>query len=95
MIMKIGHFNIRPFLSLMVLVAFINRVAAGEESPYPEDSEAHLVLKDSAQPNEGIDWILYKGNVDVLSREKLNYNVNGFDPSDRKPVLAEFQFLGN
>jgi endonuclease/exonuclease/phosphatase family metal-dependent hydrolase len=52
-----------------------------------------LLLKDSIEGGSGIDWILYKGNVKVLSYENINYNVGGAYPSDHKPIMAEFQFL--
>jgi endonuclease/exonuclease/phosphatase (EEP) superfamily protein YafD len=42
---------------------------------------------------EGIDWILYKGNVKVLHHEKVDYNVDGVHPSDHKPIFVEFQIL--
>jgi len=51
-------------------------------------------LKDSAQPAEGIDWILFKGNVEVINYEKSDYNVNGVYPSDHKPVIADFKLIG-
>jgi len=49
------------------------------------------LLKDSIKEGLGIDWILYKGNVKVLSYEKVDYTVNGVYPSDHKPVLVKFQ----
>jgi endonuclease/exonuclease/phosphatase family metal-dependent hydrolase len=53
-----------------------------------------FLLKDSTKENRGIDWILYKGDVDVLSYEKIEYNVDGVYPSDHKPILVEFKFAG-
>ena len=38
----------------------------------------------------GIDWILYNGNVKVLSYENVGYNVNGVYPSDHHPIIVEF-----
>jgi len=55
------------------------------------NSEDRLLLRDSIKGGQGIDWILYKGNVKVLYYEKINYNVDGVYPSDHKPILAEFQ----
>ena len=52
-----------------------------------------LLLKDTIEGGRGIDWILYKGNVDVLNYEKIDYNVNGKYPSDHKPIIAEFKIL--
>jgi len=54
------------------------------------NSDPQMVLKDSKDGGEGIDWILYKGNIKVLSHERIDYNVNGVYPSDHRPVLAEF-----
>ncbi len=54
-------------------------------------SDDPLLLKDSLKGGEGIDWILYKGNVDVVHYEKILYNVEGVYPSDHKPVFVEFQ----
>jgi len=50
-----------------------------------------LMLKDSIEGGGGIDWILYKGNVRVISYEKVDFNVNGVYPSDHKPIFVEFQ----
>ena len=47
------------------------------------------VFKDCIDGGQGIDWILYKGNVKVLSYEKVDYNVNGAYPSDHKPVFVK------
>jgi endonuclease/exonuclease/phosphatase family metal-dependent hydrolase len=60
-----------------------------------ENSHDPLLLKDSVKGNVGIDWILYKGNINVLSYEKIDYNVGGVYPSDHKPVFVEFQIGGN
>jgi endonuclease/exonuclease/phosphatase family metal-dependent hydrolase len=58
-----------------------------------EKSDDHLLLKDSVKGGSGIDWILYKGNVNVLHYEKVDYNVGGAYPSDHKPVFVKFQIL--
>lgn len=58
------------------------------------NSDDPFKLKDSAQPAEGIDWILFKGNVEVINYEKSDYNVNGVYPSDHKPVIADFKLIG-
>jgi len=58
-----------------------------------ENSDNPLLLKDSIKGGQGIDWILYKGNVKVIYYEKVDYNVNGVYPSDHKPILAEFRIL--
>ncbi len=77
----VGDFNARPG-------GDVYRIFVGDE-----ESDDPLLLKDSSQPGQGIDWILYKGNVEVLSFEKVDYNVNGVYPSDHKPVVAEFQLI--
>lgn len=56
-------------------------------------SDSPFLLKDSAQPGQGIDWILYKGNVKALNYEKVEYNVDGEYPSDHKPVVVDFQLI--
>ncbi len=58
-----------------------------------ENSNNHLLLKDSIKGGQGIDWILYKGNVKVLYYEKVDYNVDGVYPSDHKPIFVEFRIL--
>ena len=77
----VGDFNARPG-------GEVHKAFVGDGK-----SDNALLLKDSAQPGQGIDWILYKGNVKVLRYEKVDYNVNGVYPSDHKPILAEFQFI--
>jgi endonuclease/exonuclease/phosphatase family metal-dependent hydrolase len=49
-----------------------------------------LLLKDSKPGGSGIDWILYNGNVNVVSYENVNYNVDGVYPSDHHPIVVEF-----
>jgi endonuclease/exonuclease/phosphatase family metal-dependent hydrolase len=51
-----------------------------------------LLFKDSVKGGQGIDWILYRGNVDVTHYERIDYNVDGAYPSDHLPVLARFRF---
>jgi endonuclease/exonuclease/phosphatase (EEP) superfamily protein YafD len=77
----VGDFNTRPG-------GEVHRTFVGDGK-----SDNHLLLKDSAQQDKGIDWILYKGNVKVLSYEKIDYNVDGLYPSDHKPILVKFQLL--
>jgi len=76
-----GDFNARP--GGEVYTTFV-----GEEG-----SDDSLLLKDSVEGGRGIDWILYKGNVKVLSYERVDYNVDGAYPSDHRPVFVEFQIL--
>jgi endonuclease/exonuclease/phosphatase family metal-dependent hydrolase len=49
-------------------------------------------FRDSIEGGQGIDWILYRGNLEVLHHEPIDYNVNGDYPSDHLPVFARFQF---
>ena len=51
------------------------------------------LLKDSIAGGRGIDWILYKGNVQVLRYENVDYNVDGVYPSDHHPILVEFRIV--
>ena len=74
-----GDFNARPG-------GDVYRTFVGEEG-----ADDPRLLKDSIKGGRGIDWILYKGNVNVLHYEKVDYNVDGVYPSDHKPVLVEFQ----
>lgn len=49
-------------------------------------------FRDSIRGGEGIDWILYRGELEVLHHERIDYSVNGAYPSDHLPVLALFRF---
>jgi endonuclease/exonuclease/phosphatase family metal-dependent hydrolase len=55
------------------------------------DSDPRL-FRDSIEGGKGIDWILYRGDLDVLHYEQIDYNVNGAYPSDHLPILARFRF---
>jgi endonuclease/exonuclease/phosphatase (EEP) superfamily protein YafD len=55
-----------------------------------EENDSGL-LKDTIASGSGIDWILYKGNVQVLTYENVDYNVNGVYPSDHHPICVEFK----
>jgi endonuclease/exonuclease/phosphatase family metal-dependent hydrolase len=52
-------------------------------------------FRDSVEGGQGIDWILYRGDLEVLHHERIDYNVNGAYPSDHLPVLARFRFPEN
>ena len=54
-----------------------------------ENSDDSNLLIDCVKGGLGIDWIFYKGNVKVLSYEKVDYNVDGAYPSDHKPVSVK------
>jgi len=58
-----------------------------------DNSIDHHLLDDSIEGGRGIDWILSKGNVKVISYENVDYNVDGAYPSDHKPVFVEYQIL--
>jgi endonuclease/exonuclease/phosphatase family metal-dependent hydrolase len=58
-----------------------------------ENADNPFLMKDSIKGGLGIDWILYKGNIKVLSYEKVDYNVEGVYPSDHKPIFVEFCIL--
>lgn len=73
-----GDFNSRPGSTAY-------KTFVGEEN-----SNNPLLLKDSKEGGSGIDWILYHGDVKVLSYENVDYNVNGVYPSDHHPILVKF-----
>jgi len=77
----LGDFNARPG-------GDVYRTFVGDE-----DSDDPLLLKDSVEGGRGIDWILYKGGVNVLHYERVDYNVDGAYPSDHRPIFVEFQIL--
>ncbi len=76
-----GDFNARPG-------GEVYKTFVGDEK-----SNDPGLLKDSVEGGQGIDWILYKGNVKVLYYEKVDYNVDGVYPSDHKPIFVEFRIL--
>jgi len=80
-IFLLGDFNAKP--GGQVYKTFV-----GDE----DTTDPHL-LKDSIDGGSGIDWILYKGNVQVLQYENVDYNVDGVYPSDHHPILVEFRIV--
>jgi len=76
-----GDFNSRPGSD-------VYKIFIGDEN-----SNNQSLLKDSMEGGRGIDWILFKGNVKVLSYENIDYNVDGAYPSDHRPILVEFEIL--
>ncbi len=58
-----------------------------------ENSDDPNLLKDTNEEHNEIDWILYKGNVNVLKYEEVDYNVDGAYPSDHNPIYVEFKIL--
>lgn len=80
-IFLLGDFNAKP--GGQVYQTFV-----GDESTTDPD-----LLKDSIAGGSGIDWILYKGNVQVLQYENVDYHVDGVYPSDHHPILVEFRIV--
>ncbi len=80
-IFLMGDFNSRP--GSVVYKTFVG----------DEDSSNPLLLKDSIKGGQGIDWILYKGSVQVLNYERVDYNVDGVYPSDHRPIQVEVKIL--
>jgi len=52
-------------------------------------------FRDTIDGGKGIDWILYRGDLEVLHYEQIDYNVDGAYPSDHLPILARFRFPDN
>lgn len=75
-----GDFNCRPGSDPY-------KVLVGEG----ESADAGL-LKNSFEDPDKIDWILYRGAVEVLKYEDVDYNVEGIYPSDHKPIYVEVSF---
>lgn len=80
-IFLLGDFNARP--GGQVYQTFV-----GDGSATDPD-----LLKDSIDGGSGIDWVLYKGNVQVLQYENIDYNVDGVYPSDHHPILVKFRIV--
>ncbi len=55
------------------------------------NEENRETFDDSIEGGRGIDWILYKGNVQVLKYEQVDFNIDGVYPSDHKPIFTEMQ----
>jgi len=77
-----GDFNCRPGSAPY-------KVLVGDK----ESTDPGL-LKNSFEDPQEIDWILYKGAVEVLTYEVVDYNVEGAYPSDHKPIYVEVKILG-
>ena len=76
-----GDFNCRPGSAPY-------KVLVGDK-----DSTDPDLLKNSFEDPKKIDWILYKGSVNVVKYEDVDYNVDGVYPSDHKPIYVEFEIL--
>jgi endonuclease/exonuclease/phosphatase family metal-dependent hydrolase len=77
-----GDFNCRPGTPPY-------RILVGDKNSTDPD-----LLKNTFEDVNKIDWILYKGNVNVLKYEEVTYNVNGVYPSDHKPIYVEVELPG-
>jgi len=64
------------------------KVLAGKQDGHPPG-----LFKDSSRDHDDIDWILYKGALEVLHYEEVDYHVDGIYPSDHKPIFVEFRWL--
>ena len=72
-----GDFNCRPGSPpYMVLVG--------------NNTANRSTFDDSIEGGHGIDWILYKGNAQVLEYEQVDFNIDGVYPSDHKPIFVRF-----
>ncbi len=76
-----GDFNCRPGSAPY-------KVFVGDENSSDPD-----LLKNPFEDPKEIDWILYKGALQVLKYEEVDYNVDGAYPSDHKPIYVEFEIL--
>jgi endonuclease/exonuclease/phosphatase family metal-dependent hydrolase len=74
-----GDFNCRPGSKPY-------KVLVGDKDVYDPD-----LFRNAFEDLKKIDWILYKGRVNVVKYEDVDYNVDGVYPSDHKPVYAEFE----
>jgi len=79
-IFLMGDFNCRPGSKPY-------KVLVNDNSISKEDGQLH----DSAEKKDRIDWILYKGAVNVVQYEVVDYNTEGVYPSDHKPIYVEFE----
>lgn len=75
----IGDFNCRPGSAPY-------KVLVGEKNSTNPD-----LFKNSFEDEKKIDWVLYKGAVNMLKYEDVDFNVNGVYPSDHKPIYVEFE----
>jgi endonuclease/exonuclease/phosphatase (EEP) superfamily protein YafD len=55
---------------------------------YRRKMENYMILQ---KKKDRIDWILYKGAVNVVQYEVVDYNIEGVYPSDHKPIYVEFE----
>lgn len=79
-IFLMGDFNCRPGSKPYKVLVYDNGL-----------SKENGKLHDSAEKKDRIDWILYKGAVNVVQYEVVDYNIEGVYPSDHKPIYVEFE----
>lgn len=77
----LGDFNCRPGSPPY-------RALAGDQDGTPPG-----LFKDSSRDHNDIDWILYKGALEVLHYEEVDYQVDGTYPSDHMPIYVKFRWL--
>jgi endonuclease/exonuclease/phosphatase family metal-dependent hydrolase len=77
----LGDFNARPG-------GEVYRIIVGDEN-----ADRSLHMNDSIEGGSGIDWNLYRGNVEVINYERVDYNVDGAYPSDHKPIVVDYRIL--
>jgi endonuclease/exonuclease/phosphatase family metal-dependent hydrolase len=76
-----GDFNCRPGSDP-------HKVFVGNEGD--KDPNYLIDTNTEGDPKE-IDWILYRGAVNLMKYEEVDFNINGTYPSDHKPIYVEFQ----
>ncbi len=76
-----GDFNCRPGS------APYKTLVGNNDSANPD------LLNNAFEDPKKIDWILYKGAVNVLKYEDVDYNEDGVYPSDHKPIYVEFELI--
>lgn len=77
-IFLMGDFNCRPGSDPY-------KILVGDKIPGDPD-----LMKDTDPDHNEIDWILYKGDVEILKYEEVDYKVNGKYPSDHNPIVVDF-----
>lgn len=51
------------------------------------------LMHDTSDTHNEIDWILYKGAVQVIQYEEIDYNEKGIYPSDHNPIYVKFKLI--
>ena len=75
-----GDFNCRP--GSPPYEALVSDPENPHSGPFSDTSDEH----------NDIDWILYKGDLEVLKYEEVDYQVDGMYPSDHQPIYVEFKW---